>query len=267
MYKLAFIIFMVFEIGFSQTKSEINTFLNRIGENVENSKDIIENENAQTIIKSGDKSILILTEFYNVKTETKTYSDCLNRKLNISEVAIILTDKIVLNSGTIFPYFQLTGIQNCTLTFCDKNPNLIEYYLEAINEKGTEKFKSNFLEWFKIHKNNNETSKLSNKEVREILEFPYWKKKKMNLGSRKHTLYSFEFNRFSNKKGTFVEYELNKGIRKTNSEIKFKITRDSNDYLKITFQDIDGKWISKLNYLSKFEIILNNVKYNYVRIE
>ena len=45
------------------------------------------------------------------------------------------------------PYFKVTGIQNCLITFCENNRNLIEYYLWAIKRDGAEKFKEKYLTW------------------------------------------------------------------------------------------------------------------------
>lgn len=45
------------------------------------------------------------------------------------------------------PYARVTGIQNCTLTFCEKNANLIEYYLPFIKRDGIEKFQENYMNW------------------------------------------------------------------------------------------------------------------------
>ena len=45
------------------------------------------------------------------------------------------------------PYFTVTGIQNCLITFCENNPNLIEYYLWSIKRDGTEQFKEKYLAW------------------------------------------------------------------------------------------------------------------------
>ncbi|MBD8487340.1 hypothetical protein IFO69_01130 [Echinicola sp. CAU 1574] len=62
--------------------------------------------------------------------------------MNKGEIAIIMADRI---EG--MPYARVTGIQNCTLTFCKKNANLIEYYLPFIERDGIEKFQEKYMEW------------------------------------------------------------------------------------------------------------------------
>ena len=115
----------------------------QIGENVErefnkilltkNSKEISHSSSLVTLQKKyGKSSLVYLAKLFDIPTKTNVYSDCHNRFLTKGEIAIIIADQI-----DRMPYFELTGIQNCTLTYCDGNPNLIEYYfsyLKSYNE-------------------------------------------------------------------------------------------------------------------------------------
>jgi len=128
-------------LSFSQTESEINSLLNGISE-TENSKEITKTEQAKKIIAFGENSLTTLAEFFTDTTLTKVKSECQERNLTKGEIAIIMADRI---EG--MPYFTVTGIQNCLITFCENNPNLIEYYLWAIKRDGTENFKEKYLAW------------------------------------------------------------------------------------------------------------------------
>ena len=115
----------------------------QIGENVErefnkilltkNSKEISHSSSLVTLQKKyGKSSLVYLAKLFDISTKTNVYSDCHNRFLTKGEIAIIIADQI-----DRMPYFELTGIQNCTLNYCDGNPNLIEYYfsyLKSYNE-------------------------------------------------------------------------------------------------------------------------------------
>jgi hypothetical protein len=127
--------------GLAQTESEIDALLNGIAK-TENSKGITKTEQAEKIITYGEKSLLILAEFFTDSTQTKVKSECQERNLTKGEIAIIMADQIQR-----MPYAQLTGIQNCLLTFCENNPNWIEYYLWAIKRDGTEKFQEKYRDW------------------------------------------------------------------------------------------------------------------------
>ncbi|MBU3012187.1 hypothetical protein KO506_12290 [Polaribacter vadi] len=141
--------------GFSQTKSEIDLLLNGISE-TENSKEITKTKQAKKIIAFGENSLKILSEFFTDSSLTKIKSECQKRNLTKGELAIIVADRI-----ENMPYFQLTGIQNCLLEFCEGNPNLIEYYLPSIKDLGIEKFKKKYVEWLFWRK-------LSKREKRKI---------------------------------------------------------------------------------------------------
>ena len=128
-------------MSFSQTKSEIDSLLSGISE-TENSKGITETEQAKKIIAFGENSLTTLAEYFTDSTLTKVKSECQKRNLTKGEIAIIMADRI---EG--MPYFTVTGIQNCTMSFCENNPNLIEYYLWAIKRNGTEQFQEKYLTW------------------------------------------------------------------------------------------------------------------------
>ena len=124
---------------FSRTRNDIDTLLNSI--TITNSKGINTTIAAKKIIAKGTSILSTLSTFFSDASPTKIYSECHNRTLTKGEVAIIIADKI-----KTMPYFEMTGIQNCTLTFCDNNPNLIEYYFSYIAAK---EFQSRYNQWLK----------------------------------------------------------------------------------------------------------------------
>ncbi|AEH02726.1 hypothetical protein [Lacinutrix sp. 5H-3-7-4] len=130
-------LFLNLNLSYSQTKSEIDSLLTGIAE-TENSKGIIKTEQAEKIKEFGEKSLIVLAEFFTDSTLTKVKSDCHNRNLTKGEIAIIIADRI---EG--IPYFTVFRIQNCTLTFCENNPNRVEYYLGVNNEIIQERY----MEW------------------------------------------------------------------------------------------------------------------------
>ena len=132
---------LITNLSFSQSKSEVKILLDGISES-KNSKEITKTKQAKKLIKYGWRIIPTLTEFFTDQTPTNVKSECNNRILNKGEVSIILADRI---EG--MPYARVTGIDNCTLTFCQQNINLIEYYLPFIQRDGIDKFKKNYLEW------------------------------------------------------------------------------------------------------------------------
>ena len=132
---------LIWNIGFSQSKSDIENLLDEISK-VEDSKEISKTEQAKKLMKYGWRILPTLAEFFTDQTLTNIESGCNNRNLKKGEVAIIMADRI---EG--MPYARVTGIQNCTFTFCDKNPNLIEYYLPFIERDGIENFQKKYLKW------------------------------------------------------------------------------------------------------------------------
>ena len=99
---------------------------------------------AQGIIGLGKNSLLNLASFFTDKTLSQIKSECNKRYLTKGEIAIIMADQI-----QFMPYAKLTGIQNCTLSFCKDNPNLVEYYLDAIENTGVEVFQKKYIDWLK----------------------------------------------------------------------------------------------------------------------
>lgn len=107
------------------------------------SEKLIYNKSVQQIIKGGNPNLQPLIEKFPDTTPSKVYSNCCNRYLNKGELAMIMADHIKR-----MPYFLLTGIQNCTLTFCADNPNNIEYYLNTIKErKKINAFSEKYRKW------------------------------------------------------------------------------------------------------------------------
>ena len=143
------ILILNLNLCFAQTKYEIDFLLNKISE-TENSKSIVKIEETKQIMNFGKKILPILAEFFTDTIQTKVFSECQNRYLKKGEIAIIIADRIER-----MPYFTLTRIQNCILSFCENNPNWIEYYLWAINENGMELFKKNYIIWLKYAKRKN----------------------------------------------------------------------------------------------------------------
>lgn len=126
MNRLILIFFFTLSVK-AQINDKVEHELNKILQ-VKNSKDIRHSSNLFILQKEyGKKSLVYLAKFFDIPTITKVYSDCHKRFLTKGEVAIIIADQIER-----MPYFELTGIQNCTLTYCDDNSNLIEYYFDYL---------------------------------------------------------------------------------------------------------------------------------------
>ncbi|MEJ7609672.1 MAG: hypothetical protein WKF88_00695 [Ferruginibacter sp.] len=130
-------------LSFSQT-SKIDSLLTIIGSEVQNSKELVNNKNSKLILNQNKRSLNILASFFLDSSKSNVYSECQNRFLNKGELAIILADRIEM-----LPYALITGVQNCLLTFCKDNKNLVEYYL-SWNEINTKvNFQNRYLEWLK----------------------------------------------------------------------------------------------------------------------
>ena len=148
MKKLHLIIFiLITNFCLSQTKTEIDSLLNVIGR-INDSKEITKTEQAKKLDEYGWKILPIMAEFFVDSTETKVKSECLGRNLTKGELTIIMADRI---EG--MPYAPLTGIQNCIGTFCEKNINIIEYYLDFIKRDGVGKFQVKYNDWLKSDSN------------------------------------------------------------------------------------------------------------------
>ena len=116
-------------VGFSsigQTATEIDSLISILAKATD-SRDIAKKPEAKRILDYGDNVLPLLATYFTDTTITMVNSDCQKVFLNKGEIAIILADRI-----EIMPYATLTGIQNCILSFCDGNQNLVEYYVTAI---------------------------------------------------------------------------------------------------------------------------------------
>jgi hypothetical protein len=149
-YKILTILLLLsvnIQIGFTQNVSEveIDRLISAISL-IDSSQKIIETEEAAQIIKMGEDGLIILSDFFADTTITNIKSKCQNKKLVKGEIAIILADRIEL-----MPYYYLTKIQNCLMTFCEDNPNLIEYYLNSI-KRDLNSFTKDYKEWLNSEK-------------------------------------------------------------------------------------------------------------------
>lgn len=271
---LILITILIQQIGISQTKNEIDDLLYKIGNEVINSKEIILNENSKKILNYKEKSVNLLTEFYSDNSETRIFSDCLERKITKGEIAIILTDRI----KKLMPYYQLTGIENCLLTFCENNGNLIEYYLAAIKRDGIERFKQRYIEWnattkeFKEYQKKCTTNKrkserllkkASKNKILKLITNDYWKRNGNEI------IYNFWFEKDLG--GVFeLEMQENGDLMVIDDHTIFKITKIDGEYI-FECRTPYSHWFSKLKYLSKTKMILeineNEIEYHKIEIE
>lgn len=130
-----------FNLSFAQSKTEIDSLLEVIGK-TKQSKFIAGTSETKQIMTYKETVLPILADFFTDSTLVNTNSICNNRFLTKGELAIIITDRI-----ESMPYFTLTGIDNCLLTFCENNPNLIEYYLDFIRRDGIKNFQLKYSNW------------------------------------------------------------------------------------------------------------------------
>ena len=110
----------------------------------------------KNLLSYGTDSIPSLMTHFCDKRKSSIYSDCQDFQLNRGEIAIIMADLI---EG--MPYFLVTGIQNCLLTFCHKSKNNIESYLSAIRRDDGESFNRKYDEWFNSKELKKEKEKLN----------------------------------------------------------------------------------------------------------
>ena len=157
--------------GFSQSKSEIENLLDGISK-TENSKELTNTEQAEKLVEYGWRILPTLAEFFTDQTLTSTKSECHDRILNKGEIAIIMADRI---EG--MPYARVTEIQNCTLDFCEKNANLIEYYLPYIKNNGIKEFQNNYMYWLASDERIDWTPTLNYKSRKELREIKRERKK------------------------------------------------------------------------------------------
>jgi hypothetical protein len=139
--RIVLIVIMLQNFGFAQSKSEIDSLL-VIVSTTQNSKDISKSLAFKKIENYKNKALPILAEFFTNAQLTKVYSECQSKNLTKGEIAIIVADKIKM-----MPYAALTGVQNCLLIFCEKNPNFIEYYFNQIQERGIAEFQKKYIDW------------------------------------------------------------------------------------------------------------------------
>lgn len=135
------ILFLSINNGFAQSISKIDSLLQEIT-TIKDSKKIINTKQAIQIIDLGDPALVVLSELFTDTTPTQIHSECRDRTLTKGEIAIILADKILP-----MPYAILIGVQNCLATYCDNNPNRVEYYLDAFQGKEMITFQKTYQEW------------------------------------------------------------------------------------------------------------------------
>ncbi|SDL76988.1 hypothetical protein SAMN05421823_10869 [Catalinimonas alkaloidigena] len=141
-FLLLFIIaFLKLPVVFAQEDTQVVALLNRLAQ-ADNSKRLNDALQGEEITISKEKLLPAFARRFTDSTLTEVKSDCLGRVLSIGELAIIAADRLEM-----MPYSQLTGVQNCLLSFCDENPNFIEYYLNVIKEAGTSSFQEKYFEW------------------------------------------------------------------------------------------------------------------------
>uniref|UniRef100_UPI00404AF656 hypothetical protein n=1 Tax=Flavobacterium sp. TaxID=239 RepID=UPI00404AF656 len=163
--------FLISSFGFSQSKSDIENLLDEIYK-IENSTEITKIKQTEKLIEYCWSILPTLAEFFTDKTLTNVKSECNDRILNKGEIAIIIADRI---EG--MPYARITGIQNCTLTFCEKNLNLIEYYLDFIKSDGIEKFQTKYNLWLASNERIDWTPMLNYKSKEELRKMKRERKK------------------------------------------------------------------------------------------
>lgn len=130
-------------LSFGQASQEIDSLLSVLAK-AQNSNEISTKHAANEIINYGKNVLLLLADRFDDNTSTEVNSDCQNFKLTKGEIAMILADRI-----EYMPYAKLTNIQNCLMTFCEDNPNLIEYYFYAIRRDNVKKFQVRYKDWLK----------------------------------------------------------------------------------------------------------------------
>lgn len=127
----------------AQSQSVIDKLLDSLSQ-TSNSRNLSTTMQAARLISYGKTVLPLLAIRFSDQSPTNVYSSCQNTKLVKGEIAIIIADRI-----ESMPYALLTGIQNCTMTFCDNNPNMVEYYVDAIRRKGATAFEKGYQAWLK----------------------------------------------------------------------------------------------------------------------
>lgn len=144
-----------FEAVSQNQYKNIDNLLYQIGKT--NNSKLIAKDFTDEIASLDKDDLQTLTLFFKDTSTTDVYSDCQNRKLKRGELAIIVADL-----ADNMPYHRLTGIQNCILSFCKDNPNLIEYYFNYMEGKNYDSFYKKYNEY------------LSSKEFEEHELFAYY---------------------------------------------------------------------------------------------
>ena len=166
-------IFLAPVIATGQSKNEIDSLITLLT-SVNDSRELVNQSASERFVELGEDALEPLALTFTDSTLTDVYSECQNRKLKRGELAIIMADRIEL-----MPYYTITGIQNCLLTFCEDNPNLIEYYLTDTERLGVEEFQTRYLAWLNGKERLNwgpRVNKLTKREHRRELR----KRKKEN---------------------------------------------------------------------------------------
>ncbi|OYX85043.1 MAG: hypothetical protein B7Y83_06185 [Flavobacteriales bacterium 32-34-25] len=139
---LLLVLIFSFNLVLSQNKIEIDSLLNEIAK-TNDSKEISKTEPAKKIIEYKTKLLPTLADFFTDKTITNVKSECIGRNLTKGEIAIIIADRIELIIINYIGFYH----QNCLMSTCENNTNLIEFYLPFIQSVGTEKFQEKYKLW------------------------------------------------------------------------------------------------------------------------
>ncbi|MCD2424832.1 hypothetical protein LQ567_18765 [Niabella pedocola] len=127
--------------AYGQSLAEMDSLVRAAG-SIRNSNQLAQSRQLAVAKGYGPSALFVLAALFNKEGETGIYSDCRKRNLTEGEVAMIFADGIEW-----MPYATLTGMQNCTLTFCEDNLNKIEYYFGVIHLIGVETFQKRYLNW------------------------------------------------------------------------------------------------------------------------
>jgi hypothetical protein len=164
MKSILFLVFLGATLcSYSQNAAEIDSLVSLVGENVGDSRIIIDDRNSKTVISYSNQALNILALLFVDTTVTKVYSYCHERYLTKGEISIILADRIEM-----MPYARLTGVQNCLFTFCENNKNFIEFYFQW-NSIDVTRFQREYIAWLKSaerKKWNRSRRKVANIEMR-----------------------------------------------------------------------------------------------------
>jgi hypothetical protein len=139
---LLLVLIFSFNLGISQTKTEIDSLLDEIAK-TNDSKGINKTEPAKKIIEYKTKLLPTLADFFTDQTITNVKSECIGRNLTKGEIAIIIADRIEPIIVNYIGFYY----QNCLMNSCENNTNFVEYYLPFIQSVDTEKFQKKYKVW------------------------------------------------------------------------------------------------------------------------